>query len=101
MREGGAEGARRVGREEGGGRDGGGRIPDAFLKTTILRAVRIVSPKVPFPKYPGGITRVRKVIGHGRVLGPKQGPSAAHVDGPVTGRIQPGKQLPAGGRAHG
>ncbi len=85
----------------GNRRDGGGGIPDAFLKATILRSVGIVSPEVPLPKDTGGITRVGKVIGHGRVLGPKQGPSAAHVDGPVTGRVQPGKQLPAGGRAHG
>ena len=63
----------------GNRRDGGGRVPDAFLKSTVLRAVRIVSPEVPFPKYPGRITRVRKVIGHGRVLGTKQGPSAAHA----------------------
>ncbi len=56
---------------------------------------------MPLPEDTGGVSSIGKIIGHGRVLGPKQGPSAAHVDRTVAGRIQTGKQLPAGRRAHG
>ena len=78
----------------------GGWIPDAFLKAPILRAKGIIRSQVPLPEHSRGVARISKIIGHGRVLRAEQGPSAADVDGAVTGSIHSGKQLSAGGGAH-
>ena len=81
-------------------RDGGGWIPNTFLKPSILRAVRIVGPEVPFTKNSGQITRVAKIIRHNRDFFSYQCPTATHIDRSITGGIQPGEQLSTGRSTH-
>ena len=55
---------------------------------------------MPLTEDAGGKACIAEIVGDGWDFGTKEGPSAAHVDGPVTGGVHPGKELPAGGRAH-